>query len=326
MPRPTIRMGVVGTGNMGTNHVRVCQELPEIELVGICDIIENRARAVAERHGTTAYSFPELLDAVDAMCVAVPTDQHYESVLACIEADLDVLVEKPFVDTARQGRSLIDLADGTNAIIQVGHIERFNPAVQELFALHNDIDLIAVDAHRLGPPPDRDIEISVVLDLMIHDIDILLQLLDEPIEIEATGTPDGEFATATIESRSGQIGRLAASRVTQEKVRTLSISGTEERVSVNFINQSLEICRQSAPEYVRKDGSVNYRHETIVENLVVEHREPLKNQLEAFVSAVRNRSQPPVTARDGLRALEIAQRIEGIIRAPKHREPIVPLH
>ena len=324
MNEPSLRTGVIGTGSMGTNHVRVHQELPETDLVGIFDDNEARMQRVASEYETTTRTFDELLNRVDAMSIAVPTEHHYHTVRACIDAGVHVLVEKPFVDSVRKGRSLIEFAEANDVVLQVGHIERFNPAVIELLSLCNDLDIVSIDAQRLSPPPNRQIDESVVLDLMIHDIDIMLQLLDDPVDINAMGTEDGEYATATVSSASGEIGRLTASRVTQEKVRTLGISATDARVTVDFINQSIDICRQSAPEYIRDDGTVNYRHETIVENLVVEHREPLKNQITAFAEAVRNNTEPVVTGEDGLRAVQIAQRIEGLVDVPRESEAVLP--
>lgn len=320
-----LRTGVIGTGSMGTNHVRVHQELQAVELVGVYDEDRARMRRVADEYEVDVLGFETLLERADAVSVAVPTEYHYQTVRACIDAGVHVLIEKPFVDSVRQGRSLIDFAEERDIVLQVGHIERFNPAVMELLSIADDLDIVAVDARRLSPPPDRVIEESVVLDLMIHDIDILLQLLDDPIDIDAMGTAEGEYATATMATTAGEIGRLTASRVTQEKVRELSISAVDARVTVDFINQSIEICRQSAPEYIRDDGTVNYRHETFVENLVVEHREPLKNEIEAFADAARNGNEPVVTGEDGLRAVELAQRIEGLIDVPRRTDAALPV-
>ena len=325
MNHEPLRMGVIGTGSMGTNHVRVIKELQETELVGVNDEQIGNMQRTAEEYETQALPFDALLDRVDAVSIAVPTEYHYQTVRSCIEAGVHVLVEKPFVDSVRKGRALIQYAEENDVAIQVGHIERFNPAVMELLSLADELDIIAVDSRRLSPPPNRHIDESVVLDLMIHDIDILLQLLDEPIDIDAMGTANGEYATATIATAGDEIGRLTASRVTQEKVRKLSISATDARVTVDFINQSIEICRQSAPEYIRDDGTVNYRHETFVENLVVEHREPLKNEIASFAGAVRTGREPVVTAEDGLRAVEIAQRIEGLVAVPRDTDAVLPV-
>lgn len=321
-----VRVGVIGTGSMGKNHARVYRELQSTELVGIHDTDSERMAEVAETFETEPRSFAELLGEVEAASIAVPTEHHYQAAQSCIEAGLDILVEKPFVDSVQRGEQLVDFAETQDVTIQVGHIERFNPAVEALFSLEDDLELIGVEARRLSPPTDRPIDQSVVLDLMIHDIDLLLQLLGSAVELSAHGTDDGEYATATFESTSGQLGRLTASRVTQEKVRKLTLTTVDSRIVVDFINQAIDIRRQSVPEYVRKDGSVNYRHETVVENLVVENREPLKNQLASFASAVRGEHDPAVSGQDGLRAVELAQRIEGLIDVPRNPRPAVKIH
>lgn len=321
-----VRVGVIGTGSMGKNHARVYRELQSTELVGIHDTDSERMAEVAETFETEPRSFAELLEEVEAASIAVPTEHHYQAAQSCIEAGLDILVEKPFVDSVQRGEQLVDFAETQDVTIQVGHIERFNPAVEALFSLEDDLELIGVEARRLSPPTDRPIDQSVVLDLMIHDIDLLLQLLGSAVELSAHGTDDGEYATATFESTSGQLGRLTASRVTQEKVRKLTLTTVDSRIVVDFINQAIDIRRQSVPEYVRKDGSVNYRHETVVENLVVENREPLKNQLASFASAVRGEHDPAVSGQDGLRAVELAQRIEGLIDVPRNPRPAVKIH
>jgi len=312
MSADRVRAGVIGAGSMGRNHVRAYDELATAELAGVHDVDSERAERVASEYETRALSFAELLSAADVVTVAVPTEYHFQAVRECIDAGVDVLVEKPFVEHVDRGRSLLEYADERDVTVQVGQIERFNPAVRELFTLLPDVEIRAVEARRLGPPPDRAIDDSVVMDLMIHDIDLLLQILDEPAEVAAASTGDGEYATATIRSESGAIGTLTASRVTQEKIRELVISGADRKIEVDFIDQSIEICRRSVPEYVRDTGSVNYRHETVVENLVVERHEPLKEELSSFISAVRGDEEPLVTGEDGLRAVELAQRIDGI--------------
>lgn len=307
-----VRTGVIGTGSMGQNHVRAYSELPEAKLVGVHDVDSELAESVAAEYDVSALSFAGLLDSVDVASVAIPTEYHYQAVRECIDAGVDVLVEKPFVEHIDRGRSLVEYAEEQGVMIQVGQIERFNPAVRELFPLLEDVDIRAVEARRLGPPPERSIEDSVVMDLMIHDIDLVLQILDVPSQVSAMSTDDGEYATATIRTESGQIGSLTASRVTQEKIRELIISGTDCKIAVDYIDQSIEICRRSTPEYIRHTGSVNYRHETVVENLVVEHREPLKEELSSFITAARTHGEAAVTGEDGLDAVELAQRIDGI--------------
>ena len=309
-----VRAGVVGVGHMGENHARVYHHLPEAELCGVADASADRAAAVAADYDTTPLAKEELLERTDVVSVAVPTEYHSETVRQCIEADTDVLVEKPFVDDAETGRSLIELADEHDVTLQVGHVERFNPAVRTLADIVDELDVIAIDADRLSPPVDRDIDDSAVMDLMIHDLDIVNALVDgEVADVHASGARDGRYASATVEFGSGVVGQLTASRVTQEKVRELTITAEDCRVSVDYIDQSIEIRRHSMPEYVREDDSVHFHHESTVEELTVENREPLKHELESFVAAARTDSDPVVTGEDGLAAVSLAQRIDEMV-------------
>jgi len=308
---PAVEAGVIGVGTMGGNHARVYHHLAETELAGVADADRTHAEEVAATYETDALGTGTLLDRVDVVSVAVPTEYHYETVRACIQAGVDVLVEKPFVDDPEDGRALIDLADERDVTLQVGHIERFNPAVQTLTDIVDDLDVIAISAERLSPPLDRDIDDSAVLDLMIHDLDVLLSLVDAGVsEIGSAGTRNGRYASATIQFESGVIGQLTASRVTQEKVRKLSLTAESCRITVDYTDQSIEIHRRSTPEYVRENGNLRYHHENVVERLAVENREPLKHEIESFVEAARTGTEPVVTAEDGLAALELARSID----------------
>ncbi|WP_254820950.1 Gfo/Idh/MocA family protein [Haloglomus halophilum] len=308
-----VRAGVIGVGTMGQNHARVYRELPEAELRGVFDADTERATQVAETYGTEFRSMDDLLDGVDVVSVAVPTEYHYETVRECIDAGVHVLVEKPFVAEPENGHRLVEFAEDRGVTLQVGHIERFNPATRKLMDIVEDLDVIAVDARRLGPPVDRDIDDSAVMDLMIHDIDIVTALVDEEVvTLDAIGNDDVDYAAANLQFDSGVVGQLTASRVTQEKERQLSLSAENCRVKVDYIDQTIEIHRQSAPEYVEEDGDVTYHHENVVERVSVEKREPLKNELSAFVEAATTDAEPVVTAEDGLRALRLSRLIEDL--------------
>ena len=323
----TVRAGVIGVGAMGQNHARVYRELPETEFAGVFDADADRARETATEYGTEFLPMDELLTTVDVVSVAVPTEYHYETVRECIDADVHVLVEKPFVEEPENGRRLIEFADERGVTLQVGHIERFNPAIRKLADIAEDLDVIAVDARRLGPPVDREIEDSAVMDLMIHDIDIVTALVDdEVVNVDATGTEDVAYAAATFEFESGVVGQLTASRVTQEKERQLSLSAENCRVKVDFIDQTIEIHRQSAPEYVEENGDITYRHENVVERVSVEKGEPLKNELSAFVEAVTTDSEPVVTGEEGLRALRLTRLVDELAADRSTVDRPAPVH
>jgi predicted dehydrogenase len=300
---------------MGKNHARVYRELPETTLEGVFDADTAQAREVAETYGTTSRSMADLLETVDVVSVAVPTRYHYDTVRECIDADVDVLVEKPFVEDPEQGRRLVQFAEERDVTLQVGHIERFNPAAQKLMEIVADLEVIAVDARRLGPPVDREIDDTAVMDLMIHDIDILTALVDEHVvSVDAIGNDDVRYAAANLQFDSGVVGQLTASRVTQEKERELTLSAESCRVKVDYIDQTIEINRQSTPDYVEEDGDVTYHHENVVEQVSVEKREPLKNELSAFVRSAAEGTEPVVTGEDGLRALRLTRTIEDLAR------------
>ncbi|MFC7080022.1 Gfo/Idh/MocA family protein [Halorussus caseinilyticus] len=304
---------VVGVGNMGRHHARVYSELPNVNLVGVFDVDDQQAREVAADHGTRAMNMEALVRAADVASIAVPNQFHAEIASQCIEHGVDVLVEKPFVDDPETGRELLDRAEKAGVTVQVGHVERFNPAIRTLADIVADLDVIAVDAQRLGPPPgDRQVDESAVLDLMIHDIDVVLAILDgEPDEVNARGVRNNQYATASLEFPDA-VATLTASRVTQQRIRKLSITAEECRVNVDYIDRSVEIHRHSLPEYIEDNGDVRYRHESIVERPTVETGEPLKNQLQSFVAAATSEADPVVSGEDGLRVLEVAREIDGI--------------
>lgn len=306
----SLQAGVIGVGNMGRHHARVYSELPGVSLAGIHDVNEDQAASVATEHGTAVRSQSDLLSQVDVVSIAVPTTYHSEMVEAALESGTHVLVEKPFVEDTNEGRDLAALAEEKGLTLQVGHIERFNPATQVLAEIVPDLDIVAVDIKRLGPPVDRDGNDSVVMDLMIHDIDILLSIMDSDVESISATARDERHANVQFQFENNSVGSITASRLTQQKVRELSVTATSCRVNVDFIDQSVEIHRRSYPEYVEADGDIRYRHESVVERPMVDNGEPLKEELSGFVEAVRTDTDPLVTADDAIRALDIAQKIE----------------
>ncbi|PSP72388.1 gfo/Idh/MocA family oxidoreductase [Halobacteriales archaeon QS_3_64_16] len=325
----SLQAGVIGVGSMGQHHARVYKELQEVTLAGVTDADAERANEVAARQGIGAYPLDTLLEAIDLASIAVPTDYHYELARACIERGVDVLVEKPFVADPEQGQELIELADEHDVLIGVGHVERYNPAVAAAREVLADTEIIAADARRLGPPLDRDIEDSAVLDLMIHDIDVLLSLVGSEIEtVNALGTRENRYIDAQMRFADSTVASLTASRVTQEKVRELSITAADCWITVDYLDQSVEVHRGSSPEYVERDGDVRYRHEGIVERPMVESGEPLGRELAAFLRAVRERRTPVVSAADGLAALQVAGRIEELATRSRDRPgtEFTPLH
>lgn len=305
---------------MGHHHARVYNELCGCDLVGVADADESRAREIAAEYETDVYDIHELAARADAVSIATPTQYHYDLAKRCIESGTSILVEKPFVEDERKGEELIERASEAGITLQVGHIERFNPVTQTLQEIVPGLDVISVKAERLGPRPDRQITDSAVTDLMIHDIDLICSLLDQPISmVTANGNTDGRFATATVEFEDDTIAKLTASRVTQQKIRTLTITAEECYVVVDYINQDIQIHRNSVPEYVADDGDVTYRHESVIENPAVDNGEPLKRELGSFLEAVREGSEPRVTGEDGIQALELAKEINQKAFGSEHK-------
>jgi predicted dehydrogenase len=312
----TTAVGVFGVGHMGAHHARVLSELPEADLVGVHDADADRAAAVATEHDTRVLDADALIERADALSVAVPTRYHHDVASRAIEAGVDVLVEKPFVETPAEAHDLIDRANRTGVTLQVGHVERFNPAVRALADVLPDLSVIAVDARRLGPPVDRDGTTGVTRDLMIHDVDVLRSVVDaEVVGVDAVGTREGGYVSALLRFGNGVVATLQASRVTQQKVRTLSVTADDARVNLDYIDQSVRVHRHSLPEYVEADGEVRYRHESVIEQPTVGNGEPLTAELAGFLRAAREGTAPRVTGEDGLRALELAWRIEDALGA-----------
>jgi len=225
-----LRAGVVGVGSMGRHHARVYDELNDVELVGVTDADPDRAEEIARQYDAAALDPDELLATADAISIAVPTEYHYEFATRAIDAGVHALVEKPLVETPSRGTDLLERARQEDVVLQVGHVERFNPAVRTLMDICVDLDVIAVEAQRLGPPINREIQDNAVFDLMIHDIDVILSLLDAPIEsVSAFGAVENRHITANLEFADGVVSTLTASRVTQQKIRRLSITAEEWR-------------------------------------------------------------------------------------------------
>jgi predicted dehydrogenase len=320
-----VKAGVVGVGSMGRHHARVYAELPDVDLVGVADVDADRAREVAREHDTEALSFEALLSAAEAVSVAAPTPHHADLTWRALGDGVHVLVEKPFVDDPATGRELVRRADDRDLVLQVGHVERFNPAIRVLEDVLAGAEVLAVDARRLGPPIDRELGDSVVRDLMIHDLDVVLSLLEGEVESTAAArAAETPHVDATVTFETGVLASLTASRITERRMRRLAVTTEEFRADVDYMTQSVEIHRRSLPEYVETGGDVRYRNETVVERPMVENGEPLKGELESFTAAVRNGDTPLVTGEDGLRALKLANRIDRRATETTPREVTFP--
>jgi predicted dehydrogenase len=311
----TVRIGVVGVGVMGERHCRVCANLPHVELVGITDQNEERGRQVAERYDTTYFSDPRaLLAQVEAIVIATSTPGHYAVAVECLERGLHTLVEKPITETAEQARQLVDLANRRKLVLQVGHIERFNPAFMELKHVIEGMTLVGLNVRRLSPFDTSNTDVDVIRDLMIHDLDLVVNAVGLDIEgINAWGrsikTGGIDHAVASLSFKDGPIATLAASRVTEQKVRTIEVTAQGAYIEADLLNKSVLIHRRMIPQYLDSNSTTQYRQESVIECIYVPMAEPLMLELRHFVDCARENRPSDVPGSDGLRALQMAETV-----------------
>jgi predicted dehydrogenase len=299
-----LSMGVAGVGAIGRNHARVLASLPGIKLAGIFDVDHARAAGLAAEHGTrAATSLEELASWTEAITIATPTQYHYETGKTLLEAGKHILIEKPITDNTEQALELAALAKAKSLVLQVGHIERFNPVMSLLEERLTSPRFI--EAHRLSPFPNRSIDIGVVLDLMIHDIEIVLNLVRSPVEsMDAVGVPvltrREDIANARLRFANGCVANLTASRISPERLRKLRVFQGDAYLSLDYQAQEGKI--------YRRDGMA-----IVCEDVIVEKDEPLKLELAAFAECARHGLRPRVGGREAAAALDLAMRITSLI-------------
>src|SRR5438876_2933794 len=316
-----LRAGVVGAGHMGQYHMLVYAELWDMELVGVVDVDRDRAARVAAHYDTRAFAdHRALIGRVDLVSVAVPTEHHFQVASDFLEAGVSVLVEKPITPTLEEARELFAIARRTGAVLHVGHVERFNGAVQELKKIVERP--ILIESRRLGPFAPRVQKDSVVMDLMIHDLDIVLSLVDSPPRrLAAMGTSVNsgviDIANVQVGFESGTIALITASRATEEKIRTLAITQPDAYVVLDYSEQDIRIHRRAAQEYTLNRESIRYRRASSVEHVQVHKDNPLKLEILHLVRAVRRARAGEGVAlaeTEDLRSLAMALEIERMIR------------
>jgi predicted dehydrogenase len=306
----SVRVAVIGVGALGKHHARILAELPGAELVGIVDINETLAREVAAAMKAQWATNPgDLPWPVDAVTVAVPTASHLSVALPFLERGTAVLVEKPLARNGSEALQMIRAAEKSGAVFGVGHTERYNPAVAAVRPLVDHPRFIEV--HRLGTFPDRSLDIDVVFDLMIHDLDVVLSIVpSEVTSVEAIGvavlTPKPDIANARLKFASGCIANMTASRISRDRVRKIRLFQRDSYISVDYAAQEAERWR-----LLRANGRMPAIDGGKID---IVHEEPLKRELADFVAAVKGKRSPGVTGLDGLRALELAERITDSMR------------
>lgn len=308
------RVAVVGVGHFGREHARIYSESARAELVAVCDISESTGRAVAERYGTAFVSdFRELIGKVEAVSLASPTAAHHEIARELLASGVAVLVEKPISRTLEEADEIIGLSERHGAVLQVGHLERFNPAVVAAGSILTKP--LFFEAHRLSVFTPRSLDIDVVMDLMIHDLDVILSMVgSEVAEIRAAGvpilTPRIDIANARIEFENGCVANLTASRVSGERVRKVRFFQPSEYVSIDYAAQEASVVAVKPGP----DGRPRFSSRL----LPVERDEPLRLEIESFLASVRG-GEVKTPGRDGRRALALALGITEKIREHAQR-------
>ncbi|MGF1674545.1 MAG: Gfo/Idh/MocA family oxidoreductase [Rivularia sp. (in: cyanobacteria)] len=325
-PRP-IRVGVIGVGNMGQHHTRVLSSMKDVELVGVADIDIERGLETASKYKTKFFEdYCELLPHVEAVCIAVPTRLHYAVGINCLLAGIHVLIEKPIAANISEAESLVNAAAESGCILQVGHIERFKPAFGELTKIIKTDELLALEAHRMSPYSNRANDVSVVLDLMIHDIDLLLELAAAPVvKLAASGTctPNStylDYVTATLGFANGIVATLTASKITHRKIRRIVAHSKNSFTEADFLNNEIWIHRY--PTNSITDNRQTYRQDGLIEKVYTSNVEPLGAELEHFVNCVRGGNQPSVGGEQALKALRLASLIEQMAVSDKVWNPL----
>jgi virulence factor len=312
-----IRVGVIGVGNMGQHHARILSSMKDVEFVGVSDINVDRGLETASKYkGHFFEDYCDLLPHVEAVCIAVPTRLHYAVGINCLLAGIHVLIEKPIAASISEAESLVNAAADSRCILQVGHIERFNPAFQELSKVLKTEKLLALEAHRMSPYSDRANDVSVVLDLMIHDIDLLLELAGSPVvKLTASGTPSVnsgylDYVTATLGFANGIVATLTASKVTHRKIRRIVAHCQNSFTEADFLKNEILIHRQTNNNSLTDHRQVLYKQDGLIEKVYTTNVQPLSAELEHFINCVHGGNQPSVGGEQALKALRLASLIE----------------
>ena len=312
-----LRVGVVGVGHLGRFHVQKYADMPDIDLVGIVDINQKQAQEIANQYHTEAFAIAEeLYQQVDAVSVVVPTVDHHQVACQALNSGIHVLLEKPIAATVAEAEELVRLAKSKQRILQIGHLERFNPAFAAGLEITKQPRFLEV--HRLSPFTFRSVDVDVVLDLMIHDLDLVLCLVKSPIsEIFAVGVPvlsaQVDIANVRIHFMNGAVCNLTASRVSIQKERKIRLFQPDVYISMDLSNFSLVQCEKKELDYYSPIPNINVQKHEYPE------ADSLKLEIESFTRSVRDQSEPVVSGADGLAALKVAFRIKEIISAARQQ-------
>ena len=302
-----LKVGVVGVGYFGQFHVEKYIKMDGVELVGVVDVDTSRAKEIGKRYRTQSFfHHADLFNKVQAVSIAVPTPFHYSMTKDFFLQGIDVLLEKPISSTLEEADELIGLAESKGLIFQVGHLERFNGALSGIEGRVKNP--LFIESHRLGPFTGRGADVDVVLDLMVHDLDVILSLVNSRVkQFQAIGIPIltqySDIANARIEFENGCVVNLTASRVSKEKIRKTRIFQSDGVLSIDYLSQKLSFSKKVTP--LKKGGSP----EMLTEEIPVKKTDPLKAEIHSFLQSVRDREKARISGLDGKRALEMVLRL-----------------
>jgi predicted dehydrogenase len=329
-----VKVGVIGVGHLGNHHTRILSQLQEAELIGVNDVDQEKGKSAAQSYGTNFYeNVDDLIRRTDAISLVVPTIEHFALGWKILEQGKDLLIEKPITETVKQAEELIELAEKRNSILQVGHIERFNPAFQ---AIDEDKpDPMFIESHRMAQFNPRGTDVAVILDLMIHDIDLILSMVESRIiGIEAAGVPviaeSEDICNARLTFENGCVANITASRISARPLRKMRLFQRDRYVSLDFLQKTVEVYKLVKAEQM---GTEQKENKTVVGNIPVEeagktivyerpkisHQDMLTSEIRSFLQTVGNRTTPKVTGEDGKKALQVALQIKQKAEEHKNR-------
>jgi len=307
----TIKTAVIGVGYLGKFHAQKYAALPDSELIAVCDNNAENAQKIAHELGVEAMTdYQALLDKVDAVSIVVPTQQHFEVARAFLEKGVHVLLEKPITVTVAEAQQLVDIADKNNSILQVGHLERFNPAILALEEVLKEP--LFIESHRIAPFNPRGADVNVILDLMIHDIDIILDIVGNPVKrIEAKGVAvlsnDIDIANVRLEFDNGCVANVTASRAGLKSERKMRLVQSDAYIAIDFQNKKLGVHRKGEGEMFPGVANIDSNEQTF------EQGDALMAEIEAFLLSIKTHTPPVVSGEDGKRALETAMEITRLL-------------
>ncbi|WP_462323475.1 Gfo/Idh/MocA family protein [Desulfoplanes sp.] len=320
--------GIIGVGHLGAIHAKVAEQMASIDLVGIYDTDVSRARKIAEQTGVECFgTLEELLDGVDAVSIVVPTVHHFEVAKKALEHDCHIFLEKPITATVDEARKIVELAKRAGKKLQVGHIERFNPAVLAL--KEYTFEPMFIESHRLSPFNPRGTDVSVILDLMIHDLDIILALVNRPLtSIDASGvavvSDSEDIANVRLTFDNGAVANITTSRISVKAMRKMRIFQKNMYISIDFLQKQSEIFQLSKRDHpqgkglpVATIGEGERAKQVLYERPDVPEVNSMEMELDEFAQAIDKGEHTPVTGEDGLRALDVAATILRKIQHPE---------